>query len=195
VRLHSIDWGSTQSTNKREEEIACFYFTNLRTYILYRMFGLFITIKYHPTVPNPYKYYPLLVLKIYEPPDLFLSPKCLEESKAHSLRCGIGDVCAVCRSLGTWQSCQSTVYTALPSTHSLSLVLFHRTIPLSKEGNWQILLHLFDATTHCLIIPCVTFIHLISLILFLIEAITDLRQLLPFLRSRMQDHCLRGSPL
>jgi len=82
------------------------------------------------------------------------------------------------------------MYTVLLSTHSLSLVLFHQMIPFSKEGNWQIPSHLFDATTHCLIIPCVTFIHLISLILFLIEAITDLRQLLPFLRFRMQDHCL-----
>jgi len=152
-------------------------------------------VHYHPTVPNPYKYYPLLVLKIYEPPDLFLSPRCLEESKAHSLRCGIGDTCAVCCSLGTWQSCQSTAYTALPSTHSLSLVLFRQMIPFSKEGNWQIPSHLFDATTRCLIIPCVNFIHLISLILFLIEAITDLQQLLLFLRFRMQDHCLRGSPL
>jgi len=133
VRLYSIDWGSTQLTNKREEEIACFYFTNLRTYTLYRMFGLFITIKYHPTIPNPYKYYPLLVLKIYELPDLFLSLRCLEESKAHSLRCGIGDACAVCHSLGTWQSCQSTVYTALPSTHSLSLVLFRQMIPFFQR--------------------------------------------------------------
>ena len=92
--LYPNDWGSTQSSNKREEEIACFYFTNLRTYILYRMFGLFITIKYHPTIPNLYKYYPLLVWKIYEPPDLFLSPRCLEESKAH-WRC-------MCCVLFTW---------------------------------------------------------------------------------------------
>ena len=118
---------------KERKRLLVLYFTNTQTYILYKLFGSTFTIKYHPTIPNPYKYYPLLVLKIYEPPDLFLSLRCLEESKAHSLRCGIGDVCAVCHSLGTWQSCLSTMYAALPSYTFTFLCLISSGDPLCQR--------------------------------------------------------------
>jgi len=39
-------WGSTQLTNKRAKKVACFIFTNTRTYILYKLFGSIFTIKY-----------------------------------------------------------------------------------------------------------------------------------------------------
>ena len=46
------------------------------------------------------KYYLLLVSKICKPPDLFLGPKCLAESKVQLLRHGIKDACAAFPLLG-----------------------------------------------------------------------------------------------
>jgi len=48
-------WGSTQSTNKRAKKVACFIFTNTRTYILYKLFGSIFTIKYILWSENPSK--------------------------------------------------------------------------------------------------------------------------------------------
>jgi len=80
-------WSPTQSTNKRANRVAWFYSTNLQTYILYILFALIFTINYNIPFPYPSNYYLLLVLKICEPPDLFLSPKHLAESKRHFQRC------------------------------------------------------------------------------------------------------------
>jgi len=79
-------WGSTQSTNKRAKKVACFYFTILRTYILYLLFALIFTIKYNLSCLSHINKNHLLVSKICELPDLFLSLKRLKESKEHYLR-------------------------------------------------------------------------------------------------------------
>jgi len=50
-----LHWGSTQSTNKRAKKVACFIFTNTRTYILYKLFGSIFTIKYILQSENPSK--------------------------------------------------------------------------------------------------------------------------------------------
>ena len=70
LSLSFLHWGFTQLTNKRAKKVACFYSTNLQTYILYILFASFSTIKY----------YLLPVSKICMPPDLFLSLKRLAES-------------------------------------------------------------------------------------------------------------------
>jgi len=64
-------WGWTQSTNKRAETIAWFYFTNARTYILYTMFGSFFTIKYILRFQIRLNKVRFPSSRIDEPPDLF----------------------------------------------------------------------------------------------------------------------------
>ena len=88
-------WGFTQSTNKRTKKVACFYSTNLQTYILYILFASFFTIKYDLLLPYPSKYYLLPVSKICAPPDLFLSLKHLMESQVWLLRCDIRYMCVM----------------------------------------------------------------------------------------------------
>ena len=53
---------------------------------------------HYPLYPS--KFYLLLVLKICKPPDLFLGPKHLVESKVQLLRCSIKDACAAFPLLG-----------------------------------------------------------------------------------------------
>jgi len=96
--------------------------------------------------------------EICKPPDLFLSLRRLEESKECYLRSSIWDMCSVFLLLRSWWFLWSTTYAALPSTCSYSFYLNFHASPLPKGGNWQIPSHLFDATMHCLIIPCMTFI-------------------------------------
>jgi hypothetical protein len=128
-------WGLTQSTNKRVKRIAYFYSTNLQTYILYILFVSIFTIKYILPFPISVNNIHLLVSKICEPPDLFLSPRCLAEFQEHFLRCGIRTTRTAFHLIGTWQSHQSTTPSSLPSTHSyISFVLFHQAIPLPKKA-------------------------------------------------------------
>jgi hypothetical protein len=130
-----LHWGLTQSTNKRVKRIACFYSTNLRTYILYILFVSVFTIKYNLSFPICVNDILLLILKICEPPDLFLSPKRLKEFQERFLRCGIKTVHTVFRLIGTWQSRRSTTHLSLPSTCSYILfVLFCQAIPLLKKA-------------------------------------------------------------
>jgi hypothetical protein len=84
-------WGLTQLTNKRVKRIAYFYSTNLRTYILYILFVSIFTIKYILLFLIRVNNIHLLVSKICEPPDLFLSPRCLAEFQERFLRCSISD--------------------------------------------------------------------------------------------------------
>jgi hypothetical protein len=128
-------WGLTQLTNKRVKRIACFYSTNLRTYIPYILFVLIFTIKYNLPFPIHVNNTHLLILKICEPPDLFLSPRHLAEFQEHFLRCGIRTVHTVFHLIGTWQSRWSTTHSSLPSTCSyISFVLFRQAIPLPKKA-------------------------------------------------------------
>jgi hypothetical protein len=128
-------WGLTQSTNKRVKRIAYFYSTNLRTYILYILFVSIFTIKYILPFPIRVNNIHLLISKICEPPDLFLSPRCLTEFQEHFLRCGIRTARTAFYLIGTWQSRRSTMPSSLPSTCSyISFVLFCQAIPLPKKA-------------------------------------------------------------
>jgi hypothetical protein len=69
--------------------IACFYFTNLRTYIRYTLFVSIFTIKYILPFPIRINNIRLLISKICEPPDLFPSLRRLEGFQERFLRCGI----------------------------------------------------------------------------------------------------------
>jgi hypothetical protein len=130
-----LHWGLTQSTNKRVKRIACFYSTNLRTYILYILFVLIFTIKYNLPFPIHVNNICLLISKICEPPDLFLSPRCLEEFQECFLRCGIRTAHTAFHLIGTWQSRQSTTHSSLSSTCSyIPFVLFRQAIPLPKKA-------------------------------------------------------------
>jgi hypothetical protein len=128
-------WGLTQSTNKRVKMIAYFYSTNLRTYILYILFVSIFTIKYILLFPIRVNNIHLLVSKICEPPDLFLSPRRLAEFQERFLRCGIRTARTAFRLIGAWQSCRSTTPSSLPSTRSyIFFVLFRQAIPLPKKA-------------------------------------------------------------
>jgi hypothetical protein len=130
-----LHWGLTQSTNKRVKRIACFYSTNLRTYILYILFVLIFTIKYILPFPICVNNIHLLVSKICEPPDLFLSLRRLAEFQERFLRCGIRTTHTVFCLIGTCQSRRSTTPSSLPSTRSyISFVLFRQAIPLPKKA-------------------------------------------------------------
>jgi hypothetical protein len=130
-----LHWGLTQLTNKRVKRIACFYSTNLRTYILYILFVSIFTIKYNLPCPICVNNIHLLISKICEPPDLFLSLRHLEEFQERFLRCGIRTACTVFRLIGTWQSRWSTTHSSLLSTHSyISFVLFRQAIPLPRKA-------------------------------------------------------------
>jgi hypothetical protein len=96
--------GLTQSTNKRVKRIACFYFTNLRTYILYILFVSIFTIKYILPFPIHINNIHLLISKICKPPDLFPSPRRLAEFQERFLRCGIRTARTAFRLIDTWQS-------------------------------------------------------------------------------------------
>jgi hypothetical protein len=109
--------------------------TNLRTYILYILFVSIFTIKYNLPFPIRVNNIHLLILKICEPPALFLSPRRFEEFKEHFLRCGIKTACTAFRLIVTWQSRRSTTHSFLPSTRSyIPFVLFHQAIPLPKKA-------------------------------------------------------------
>jgi len=128
-------WGLTQSTNKRVKMIACFYFTNLRTYIRYILFVSIFTIKYILPFPIRINNIRLLISKICEPPDLFPSPRRLEGFQERFLRCGIRTARTAFRLICTWQSRRSTTHSSLPSTRSyISFVLFRQAIPLPKKA-------------------------------------------------------------
>ena len=130
-------WGSTQLTNKRAKKVACFIFTNTWTYILYKLFGSIFTIKYILRSEKPIQTLCVfLSLEICEPPDLFLSPRHLKDSKEHYLRCSTWDARSMFLLFGSWRSFRSTTYAALPSTHSYFLISIHHASPLSKRGNW-----------------------------------------------------------
>jgi hypothetical protein len=132
-------WGLTQSTNKRVKRIACFYSTNLRTYILYILFVSIFTIKYILPFPIHANNIYLLVSKICEPPDSFLSPRRLAEFQERFLRCGIRTARTVFCLIGTWQSRRSTMPSSLPSTCSyISFVLFRQAIPLPKKATGEV---------------------------------------------------------
>jgi len=94
-------WGITQSTNKRVKRIAYFYSTNLRAYILYILFISVFTIKYNLPFPIHVNNICLLISKICEPPDLFLSPRHLEEFQERFLRCGIKTMHTAFHLIGT----------------------------------------------------------------------------------------------
>jgi len=135
----SPNWqSSTQSTNKREKEVACFYFTNTWTYTLYKLFGSIFTTKYILWSENPPKCCVCSFLRDLQATWPISSLICLEESKEHYLICGIWDAHAVFVLLGSWWSLWSTIYAALPSTHFYS---FYHAFPLPKEGNQQIPSH------------------------------------------------------
>jgi hypothetical protein len=128
-------WGLTQSTNKRVKRIACFYSTNLRTYILYILFVSIFTIKYNLPFPIHVNNIHLLISKICELPDLFPSPRHLEEFKKCFLRCSIKTVRTAFHLIVTWQSRRSTTHSSLLSTRSyIPFVLFHQAIPLPKKA-------------------------------------------------------------
>ena len=128
-------WGLTQLTNKRVKMIACFYSTNLWTYILYILFVSIFTIKYILPFPIRVNNIHLLVSKICEPPDLFLSPRRLAEFQECFLRCGIRTARTAVRLIGACQSRRSTMPSSLLSTHSyISFVLFCQAIPLPKKA-------------------------------------------------------------
>ena len=95
-------WGLTQSTNKRVKRIACFYSTNLRTYILYILFVSVFTIKYILPFPIRVNNIHLLVSKICEPPDLFPSPRRLKGFQERFLRCGIKTAHTVFHLISPW---------------------------------------------------------------------------------------------
>jgi hypothetical protein len=115
--------------------IACFYSTNLRTYILYILFVSIFTIKYILLFPIRVNNIHLPVSKICEPPDLFLSPRRLAEFQERFLRCGIRTARTAFRLIGAWQSRRSTTPSSLPSTRSyISFVLFRQAIPLPKKA-------------------------------------------------------------
>src|SRR5260370_3531849 len=128
-------WGLTQSTNKRVKRIACFYFTNLRTYIRYILFVSIFTIKYILPFPIRVNNIHWLISKICEPPDLFPSLRRLAEFQERFLRRGIRTARTVFRLIDTWQSRRSTTPSSLPSTRSsISFLLFRQAIPLPKKA-------------------------------------------------------------
>jgi hypothetical protein len=95
-----------------------------------------LSIKYNLPFPIRVNNIHLLISKICEPPDLFLSPRHLAEFQECFLRCGIRTAHTAFHLIGTWQSRWSTTHSSLPSTHaSIYFVLFRQAIPLPKKGN------------------------------------------------------------
>ena len=150
---------------------------------------------YYPLYPS--KFYLLLVSKICKPPDLFLGPKCLAESKVQLLRHGIKDMCAAFPLLGFLAVqpvpcvCTLAVYTFL------SLLYYSvRQFLLPKATGRSYHIYLMPHTLSYL--PCMTFISfdlfVVLRYVFLITAITDFWQFYPALQSSMVDHCLQCSP-
>ena len=144
---------------------------------------------YYPLYPS--KFYLLLVSKICKPPDLFLGPKHLVESKVQLLRCSIKDACAAFPLLGFLAVqpvpciCTLAIYTFL------SLLYYsvrQSLLPKKATGRSR---HSYLTPRMLSYLPCMTFISfdffVILRYVFLITAITDLRQFYLALQSSMLD--------
>jgi hypothetical protein len=156
-------WGSTQSTNKRVERIAWFYFTNAQTYILYKLFGSFFTIKY--TLPSPIHINKVLFSISEDQWAAWLISK-------SETPWGIRGMLSKTRHLR--RAYCIPIYLVLSGPPSpphrqfcclhipIPFVLFQSCIPFCFHGQIADPTLLFDATARCLISPC-TVCYLLSL--------------------------------